>query len=149
MITVYDTCLTVSIPRRTALFDNSFVPSAIQQWNSLPCHLHLTQCPSLAWARIRLRSKFPSRTVPLHVCLDIAYFLLYMHESAITVITWIALFCKPFIMLFIYWRNKSKSKLIFAYIVMFRKMLIINVFIVPSLLTNAYKCFTALAISIP
>jgi len=26
----------VKLPRRTALFENSFVPSAIQQWNSLP-----------------------------------------------------------------------------------------------------------------
>ena len=26
----------VNLPRRTALFENSFVPSAIQQWNSLP-----------------------------------------------------------------------------------------------------------------
>jgi len=32
---------------------------------------------------------------------------------------------------------------------MFRKMLIIIFFIVPGLLTNAFKCFTALAISIP
>ena len=35
----------VNLPRRTALFENSFVSSAIQQWNSLPCHLR--QCPSL------------------------------------------------------------------------------------------------------
>jgi len=55
----------VNLPRRTALFENSFVPSAIQQWNSLPCHLR--QCPSLAtFKRELLRSKFPSRTVPLH-----------------------------------------------------------------------------------
>jgi len=41
------------------------------------------------------------------------------------------------------------QKLIFVYIVMFRKMLTISVSIVPGLLTNAYKCFKALAISIP
>jgi len=35
----------VNLPRRTALFENSFVTSAIQQWTSLPCHLR--QCPSL------------------------------------------------------------------------------------------------------
>ena len=47
------------------MFENSCVPSAIQQWNSLPCHLR--QCPSLAtFKRELLRSKFPSRTVPLH-----------------------------------------------------------------------------------
>ena len=53
----------VNLPRRTAFFENSFVPSAIQQWNSLPCHLR--QCSSLAtFKRELLRSKFPSRTVP-------------------------------------------------------------------------------------
>ena len=41
------------------------VPSVIQQWNSLPCHLR--QCPSPAtFKRELLRSKFPTRTVPLH-----------------------------------------------------------------------------------
>ena len=55
----------VNLPRRTALFDNSFVPSAIQQWNYLPCHLR--QCSSLATLKRQLlRSKFTSRTVPLH-----------------------------------------------------------------------------------
>jgi len=74
----------VNLPGRTALFENSFVPPAIQQWNSLPCHLR--QCPSLAtFKRELLSSKFPSRSVPLHFCMKIAYLLLLFGSEA-----WIA-----------------------------------------------------------
>ena len=67
----------VNLPRRTALFENSFVPSVIQQWNTIPCHLR--QCPSLAtFKRELLCNKYPSRTVPLHF-LHEARFLSSLH----------------------------------------------------------------------
>ena len=121
----------VNLPRRTALFENSFVPSAIQQW--LPWHLR--QCPSLAtFKRELLRSKLPSRIVPLpflhgdrllssvharmrSYCSNLKCYLFVNHLSE----TNLCEYC-----------NVPENANHFY-------------FILPGLLTNAFKCFTALA----
>ena len=56
-------CLT--LPRRTSLFERSFVSSAIQQWNTLSPILGNIQSLG-AFKRDLLRSMFPTRTVPPH-----------------------------------------------------------------------------------
>ena len=49
--------------RRTALYENSFIPSTVDCWNNLPEHLR--NSPSISYfKRILLKTKFP--TSPLH-----------------------------------------------------------------------------------
>ena len=51
--------------RRTALYENSFIPSAVDCWNNLPEHLR--NSPSIwCFKRILLKTKFPTSEVPLH-----------------------------------------------------------------------------------
>ena len=57
-------CLT--LPRRTSLFERSFVSSVIQQWNTLSPVLRNIQSIGV-FKRELLRSMFPTRTVPSHV----------------------------------------------------------------------------------
>ena len=51
--------------RRTALYENSFIPSAVDCWNNLPEHLR--NSPSIScFKHILLKTKFPTREAPLH-----------------------------------------------------------------------------------
>ena len=51
--------------RRTALYENSFIPSAVDCWNNLPEHLR--NSPSIScFKRILLQTKFPTSEVPLY-----------------------------------------------------------------------------------
>ena len=51
--------------QRTALHENSFIPSAVHCWNNLPEHLR--NSPSIScFKRILLKTKFPTSEVPLY-----------------------------------------------------------------------------------
>jgi len=55
----------LTLPRRTSLFERSFVTSVIQQWNTLSPILRNIQSLGV-FKRVLLRSMFPTRTVPPH-----------------------------------------------------------------------------------
>lgn len=55
----------VAIPRRTALFEKSFVPSAIELWNNIPVALKETQSLGF-FKRTILQTLFPTSIVPQH-----------------------------------------------------------------------------------
>ena len=51
--------------RRTALYENIFIPSSVDCWNNLPEHLRNN--PSIScFKHILLKTKFPTREAPLH-----------------------------------------------------------------------------------
>ena len=55
--------------RRTALYENSFIPSAVDCWNNLP--EHLPNSPSIScFKRIILKTKFSTSEFPLHYLPD-------------------------------------------------------------------------------
>ena len=74
----------LTLSRRTSLFERSFVPSAIQQWNTSSPILRNIQ-PLGVFKRELLRSMFPTRTVPLILCMEISYYPLFMLHYAIIV----------------------------------------------------------------
>ena len=114
----------VNLPRRTVLFDNSCVRPAIHQWNSLPCHLRrskisLTDCPLHFLHEDRVLISLHARMRNNYGNLKCDLFLNHLPDSNLCI------YCNvP--------ENADH-----------------NFFSVPSLLTNVYKCFTALAISTP
>ena len=61
---IQDNCLT--LPRRTSLFERSFVPSVIQQWNTLSPILRNIQSIGANYKPELLRSMFQIRSVPPH-----------------------------------------------------------------------------------
>ena len=114
----------VNLPRRTVLFDNSCVRPAIHQWNSLPSHLRrskisFTDCPLHFLHGDRILISLHARMRNNYSNLKCDLFLNHLPDSNLCV------YCNvP--------ENADH-----------------NFFSVPSLLTNVYKCFTALAISTP
>ena len=74
----------LTLSRETSLFERSFVPSAIKQWNTLSPILKNIQSLGV-FKRELLRSMYTTWNLPLILCMGIGYCPLFMLHYAIIV----------------------------------------------------------------